>query len=158
MKNNYLLPNRFKTIGWILFIPSFIVGALILFTNINFEEPMISFPAVYSDGLSGNKTFFAFTKAPLIHNVIAIILIISGLLIGFSREKIEDEYIDSLRLKSVMWSILISYTILLVSYFTIFGMPFLYVMVAYMFLPLFLYIFRFHYLLYKNRNILTNEK
>lgn len=149
---NYLLPNRFKSIGWALFMPSFISGIIILSTDFKWVETEGHLPAVYYDDFFGDRSFFTLAKTSIVQNVTAILLIAGGLILGFTREKVEDEYITSLRLKSVMWSMLISYVLLLLLYLTVYGLFFLNIMVICMFLPLVLYIFRFHYLLYKNKN------
>lgn len=149
---NYLLPNRFKSIGWALFMPSFISGIIILSTDFKWVETEAHLPAVYYDDFFGDRSFFTLAKTSIVQNVTAILLIAGGLILGFTREKVEDEYITSLRLKSVMWSMLISYVLLLLLYLTVYGLFFLNIMVICMFLPLVLYIFRFHYLLYKNKN------
>ena len=60
---------------------------------------------------------------------------------------VEDEYINFLRLKSVFWSLKISYLIVLILFLTIYGMAFFNVMILSMYLPLVLYVFKFNYLL-----------
>lgn len=143
-----LLPNRFKIIGWFVFLPSLILGLISLSGVMNFE---ISLPVIYSSGFfdNGEQSFLRSAKIDLFPNLFGILIIIGGILVGFSKEKIEDEYISSLRLKSVFWSLIVSYSIVFILFVTVFGSLFLTVMILIMFLPLVLYVFRFNYLLLK---------
>jgi len=149
MKNTLkLFPHHFKKIGWFIFIPSLIMGILSL-TNI-FTFPEISLPVFYNSGfpLSNEESgLFTKTEIDLFPNLFGILIIIGGILIGFSKEKIEDEYISGLRLKSVFWSLTVTYSLILILFLTVFGSAFFTVMILIIFLPLVLYVFRFNYLL-----------
>lgn len=145
-----LLPNRFKKIGWMIFIPSLILGILSLTDIFNF--PDISLPVFYNSGFplsNEDSGLFKNTEVAIFPNLFGILIIIGGLLLGCSKEKIEDEYISSLRLRSVFWSLILTYSIVLILFLTIFGTAFFTVMIIIIFLPLVLYIFRFNYLLLK---------
>lgn len=148
MNTLQLLPNRFKTIGWFIFIPSLILGLISLTGVTNFQ---ISLPVIYNSGFfsDGQSGFLQTAEIDLFPNLFGILIIIGGILVGFSKEKIEDEYISSLRLKSVFWSLIVSYSIVLLLFITVFGSLFLTILILIMFLPLVLYIFRFNYLLLK---------
>ena len=80
-----------------------------------------------------------------------------GMFVAFAKQKTEDEFIMKLRLLSFQWAILINYSLLLLCFIFIYDLSFLSVMVYNMFTVLILFIFRFHYLLYKF-NDSTNEK
>lgn len=89
---NLLFPRVFQPIGWIMFVPSLILGALIYFELIC---------------LSG--------MSETVVNDIAIIGIALGaLFIVCSKERNEDEMIRSIRLSSILNSIYI-YVLLLVT-------------------------------------------
>ncbi|WP_312075726.1 hypothetical protein [Chryseobacterium sp.] len=149
MKTLQLFPNRFKSIGWFIFVPSLIFGLITLSGIFNFPE--ISLPVVYNSGFFGSEDrgFLQNTEINLFSNLFGILIIIGGILVGFSKEKTEDEYISSLRLRSVFWSLIVSYSIILILFLTVFGSVFLTIMILTMFLPLVLYVFRFNYLLLK---------
>jgi hypothetical protein len=145
-----LFPNRFKKMGWFIFIPSLLLGIVSL-TNI-FSFPEVSLPVFYNSGFplsNEDSGLLKTTEISLFPNLFGILIIIGGILIGFSKEKIEDEYISSLRLQSVFWSLIVTYSIVLILFLTVFGMAFFTVMIIIIFLPLVLYIFRFNYLLLK---------
>ncbi|MCJ8152334.1 hypothetical protein MKJ01_01000 [Chryseobacterium sp. SSA4.19] len=150
MNTMKLFPNRYKRIGWFIFIPSFILGLLSLSNIIHFPE--VSLPVFYNSGfpLSNEETgLFKNTAIDFFPNLFGILTVIGGILVGFSKEQIEDEYISSLRLKSVFWSLIATYSILLILFLTVFGMLFFTAMILMMFLPLIFYILRFNYLLLK---------
>jgi len=145
-----LFPNCFKKTGWLIFIPSLILGILSLTDILNLPE--VSLPVFYNSGfpLSNEENgLFKNTEIAIFPNLFGILIIIGGVLVGFSKEKIEDEYISSLRLKSVFWSLIVTYSIILILFLTIFGSLFFTAMILIMFLPLVLYVFRFNYLLLK---------
>ncbi|MGO4710667.1 hypothetical protein AB4Y90_16495 [Chryseobacterium sp. 2TAF14] len=133
----------------LFFIPSLILGLLSISNLIDFPE--ISLPVFYNSGFplsSEESGLFKNTEIDLFPNLFGILIIIGGILIGCSKEKIEDEYISSLRLKSVFWSLIVTYSIVLILFLTIFGTLFFTAMIL-MMLPLILYVFRFNYLLLK---------
>ncbi len=145
-----LLPNRFKKIGWYIFAPSLVLGIIYLLFNSYFEFQEVKIPVIYNSGfpLMNDETgLFKLANVDLIQNLLGILIIVGGMLVGFSEEKNEDEYISSLRLKSVLWSLAISYGVVLILFVCVFGSAFFTVMILAMYLPLLLYIFRFHYLL-----------
>ncbi len=146
MNTLQLFPNRFKIIGWFIFIPSLILGLISLSGVMDFQ---ISLPVIYNSGFLSdeNQGFFKTAEIDLFPNLFGLLIIMGGILVGFSKEKIEDEYISSLRLKSVFWSLIVSYSIVFILFVTVFGSLFLTVMILIIFLPLVLYIFRFNYLL-----------
>ncbi|WP_294250276.1 hypothetical protein [uncultured Chryseobacterium sp.] len=150
MKTLSLLPHSFKRTGWFIFIPSLLLGILSLTHLISFPE--VSLPVFYNSGfpLSSEETgVFVSTEIAIFPNLFGILIIIGGLLTGCSREHIEDEYIASLRLKSVFWSLVVTYSVVLLLLVTVFGYFFFSIMIITLFLPLVLYVFRFNYLLLK---------
>jgi len=148
MNTLQLFPHRFKIIGWFIFIPSLILGLISLSGVMKFE---ISLPVIYNSGFLNNEDqgFLQTANIDLFPNLFGVLIIIGGILVGFSKEKIEDEYISSLRLKSVFWSLIATYSIVLILFISIFGTLFFTAMIFSMFLPLVLYVFRFNYLLLK---------
>lgn len=148
MNTLQLFPNHYKKIGWFIFIPSLILGIISLTGIINSLE--VSLPVVYNSGFplsNEDSGLFKTTEIDFFPNLFGVLIIIGGILVGFSKEKIEDEYISNLRLKSVFWSLSVTYSIVLILFLTIFGTLFFTAMILIMFLPLLLYVFRFNYLL-----------
>jgi hypothetical protein len=149
MKNQLLFPHRFQKIGWLLFVPSIIVGILLIINNAFIENlfsfKMTSFAFINAPFLS-KSTYFTFINQDFLDELVSSTLLIGALLIVFSKEKVEDEFIAKLRLDALLWSVLINYTIIFVGILTIYGSVFFTFLVVNLFTCLFLYIIRFNYL------------
>lgn len=148
METKLLLPHRFKGIGWVLSAASILLWAVQQWAGSEWETHIF---AIVVDELLGSVNYFTIVKTDIIPTLMGSLFITGGLLIAFSREKIEDEFIAKLRLSSFMWAVLANYLILLFLMIFIYGMAFLNVMIYNMFTILVLFIIRFHYLLIKNR-------
>lgn len=132
MKLNFLFPNEFKKIGWIILIPSAVIG---LFTIIyNYEPSFLDFnvPAIFVDeiSLSNDKQLFGMVNNNILNEILGILIIISSLLVAFSKENLEDEYISKTRLESLVWAVYLNYGILLISFLFIYDLSFLWVMIT----------------------------
>lgn len=145
-----LIPYKFKKVGWYLLLPSFLVGILLLLSN--FESPIewkVNFFAICYDGIFSAKKYFGITEVNLISNLTAILFLIGGLLVVFSKEKIEDELIHNIRLNALQWAVFTNYLFLLLAVLFIYGTPFFSIMVCNMFTIIIIYIPRFYFLLWK---------
>ncbi len=156
MTTNYLLPHKYKKWGWILFIIGVISGILlrIIEGDYNSNLSTIQTLALYnSDSIIDNfNGFFKIIENDLTDELITLAIIIGGLLIAFTKEKIEDEFIYKLRTESLIWSVIVNYIILILATIFIFGMTFFDVLVFNMFTPLLFFIFRFNFLKLKSRS------
>ena len=145
MKANYLFPHYCKWIGWSLFIPFCIAGILwladtnvlptIKFTCFGWEGPQKGFMDDFMDELL------------VIGNTVAL------LLITFSKEKHEDEYIAGLRLRSFVYSILINYVVVIIGTLYLYEMRYLVFLCINMFTILLLFFVIFNILLYKFKHV-----
>lgn len=147
---NLLFHHKFKKIGWFIFVPSLLIG-LVLITNIgdlkclSFETNVVSiFPLLFES----NK-YLTILKIDIVPTLVGVLIIIGGILVGFSKEKIEDEFIQHLRLTSLLWAVLLNYLVLLLCFIFIYQENFLEVMIYNIFTVLIIFIFRFNYILYK---------
>jgi hypothetical protein len=161
MKTNYLLSNQFKRIGWILFIPSAILG--LLFVIFQFEPKILDIKVfailqTATGPWETGKGFCVITKTNAIDEISGILLIISSFFIAFSKEKNEDEFISKIRLESLLWATYINYAILLVAMLFIYGMAFFWVLVFNIFTILLFFIVRFNWVIRKSRKLVINEK
>ena len=76
--------------------------------------------------------------------------IVSLILIGFSKEKIEDEAIQFFRLEALQWAVYANYLVLILSILLCYGSLFFNVMTYNMFTILILFIIRFRFVLYQH--------
>lgn len=147
-----LLPHRYKKIGWILLLPAFVAGIFLMTTSNFTTGPEISTFGYFGDELLGGQTKpeIRLDNVFLIPNLVSIFFLVGGMLVMFSQEKKEDEYINQIRLKSFQSSVFINYTFLFLCILFINDIPFLRVMVINLFTIIIIYVLRFHFLIHKN--------
>lgn len=143
-----LLPHKYKIIGWILLIPTALIGIIMTFTDFEFLKWSTRVFAFFSDGFMEKSHYFGFVTANITPSLIGILFIVGSLLVGFSKEKMEDEYIANLRLNSLLWAVLVNCIILILALLFVWGFPFMTVMVYSMFTVLIIFIARFNYVLF----------
>lgn len=157
MAKKLLFPHAFKKIGWILFIPAFL---LTIISNFGFNFPELNGKAFafISDQLLGQTQTFELIEVNLFPTIVGICFIAGGILVAFSKVKEEDEYISELRLSSLLWAVYVNYALLFLAFIFIYNMSFLTVMVYNMFTILIIFIIRFHFILYRTSKQIPNEK
>lgn len=151
MKPIKLLPHQFKKIGWYICLPSALVGLWLQASNFETLSWKTHFFALASDEIFGEKKFFGSVEVNLLPTLVGALFIIGAMLVAVSKEKIEDEYISSLRLSALLWALCVNSLLLLLALFFIWGGYFLTVMVYNMFTILILFILRFNYQLYRSK-------
>lgn len=158
MKTNYLFPNKFKTIGWFILIPSAIMGLLTLILDFELNYLNFNLPAVFIDGIFVEKQFYGMVSDNILNEILGTLIIISLLFVAFSKEESEDEYISKIRLESLVWAVYFNYGILLISFLFIFNISFLWVMLFNMFTVLLFFIIRFNWQISKLKKSAVYEK
>jgi hypothetical protein len=149
MNNNLLIPAKYKVLGWSLTLIFGVVGFMCLYQDFNLEILNFKIGNELFDNGNNNLT-----------NEIALTGFIIGLLlIVFSKQKLEDEYISLIRLKSLQLSILISYLIFIILNFSFYGLNFYEITFYNTFTVLAVFIITFQIRLFKLRNEgLKNEE
>lgn len=138
MLTKILLPHRYQLIGWILFLPF----AVLLVANnyFDFYFPFLVIP-LHEGELAQDFT-----------NELALIgVFISLFLIAFSREKEEDEYIQKLRLDSLLVACYVNTFILILGTLLFYSFGYLEFMGYNMFTIQLIFIARFRWVLYKQQ-------
>ena len=158
MKVNHLFPNKYKKIGWLVLIPSTIIGLITLI--LEYEPNFLDFnvPAIFIDEFFGEKQFLGIVNNNILNEIFGVLIIISSLLVAFSKEKSEDEYISKIRLESLVWAVYVNYGILLFSFLFIFDLTFLWVMIFNMFTILIFFIIRFNWQISKIKKSASYEE
>jgi len=134
MKTNWLFPHRYRLIGWLVLIPSLVLGLAVMYADFGFNFLTVS-------GQVPGKIFSC--PINLTDEVAALGLIAGLLMIGFSREAIEDEMVSQLRLESLQWAVYIHYAILAVVILLVHGDYFLDILIYNLFTLLIFFIIRF---------------
>lgn len=144
MKQNYLFPYRFKKIGWIITIPTLILGIYILYTGIEPKIFDINVISIFDSQSSSNYSLISSRKNNILNEITMIILLLSLTLVAFSKEKNEDELIQKIRFESLIWATYINIIVLIITILFIFDFSFFIVMEVNMFTTLIFFIIRFN--------------
>ncbi|WP_191861001.1 hypothetical protein [Hanstruepera ponticola] len=152
MKSNYLLSNKFKPLGWFLFIIGLIGGIILYAIDYDGEVMVTKVFSIYSDPFIGDAGFFKVIENGIADELVYVCLIIGGLLVGFTKEKVEDEYIYKLRTESLVWAIIFNYILLLFTIVFVYDMTFFNVLIFNVFTPLLFFVFRFNFIKLKSGN------
>jgi hypothetical protein len=160
MKTSFLFPPKLKYLGALLAIPGSVLGYFIVYKNYEIPGFEIRLRERSSLLLSANENFT---------NELALTLVIIGLLlVAFSRVKKEDELTAKIRQDALYWAILVNYALyafLLLGVFIgyVAKYPLLNNIIGALtnnleytvfnfFTPLLIFIDRFYFLLYRNKN------
>ena len=158
MKLNYLFPNRYKKIGLIILIPSLILGLIVVIYDLEPEMFDLNVPAVFVNDIFEDSAFMGITNNNILNEICGVFLIISLILVAFSKEKQEDELINKIRLESLVWATYLNYGILLLAMIFVYDLSFLWVMIFNMFTILLFFIVRFNWQVMKLNKTLSYEE
>lgn len=150
----YLFNNKWKGIsGWIFYL-SIPIGMYLLFTD-SFEglmkirvfslfsyETIITTPQ--TENIIGSKGF-RWIENGFVDEILTFVIIVSGIIHAFSKEKIEDELISKIRMDSLVLSLYINYGVLVFFNFFVYELSYFYVMVFHLFTILILFNLIFRY-------------
>ena len=140
MKQLPLFPHSWQRIGYIV-LPVFLaIGIAYLFFDYNI--PWLQYK-------HDVKNIFDFSDNNFTDELASLGMILSLLLIAFSKEKTEDEMIQFIRLESLHWAVYANYLVLALSIIFVYGGAFFHVMIWNMFTVLIIFIVRFKYLMFK---------
>ena len=150
---NYLFNYKYKKIsGWIfyLLIP---VGLFLLLTERIQDIFVVNVFSIFSyEWFGSEQTGFGWIENGLGDEIFTLLIIVSGLINSFSKEKIEDELISRIRLESLSLSLFISFGLIIVSTFLVFNINYMYVLVFNLFLIILLFNLIFKFRLFKHYN------
>lgn len=144
MESNYLLQNKYKKIGWLLLIVGLLGGIFMYATGFEPNEYIkVKVFSIYEDPIFGKSKFFTIVEKGIFDELVSILIIVGGLIVGFTKEKIEDEFIYKIRKDSLVWALIVNYIVLLVAVVFVYDITFLHVLFFNMFTPLIIFIIRF---------------
>ena len=150
---NYLFNYKYKKIsGWIfyLLIP---VGLFLLLTERIQDIFVVNVFSIFSyEWIGSERTGFGWIENGLGDEFFTLLIIVSGLINSFSKEKIEDELISRIRLESLSLSLFISFGLIIISTFLVFNINYMYVLVFNLFLIILLFNLILKFRLFKHYN------
>ncbi|MFD1141394.1 hypothetical protein ACFQ4C_09750 [Larkinella insperata] len=161
MKTHWLFPHRYRLIGWLLFVPSAILGVVNRYAEFSPEwlgfswkapTPDAGFVSKFVWGLAGGGNFLtnSYNAINFTDELAALGVIVGLLFVAFSKEKVEDEMISRLRLESLQWAVYVNYIVLGALIVLVHGGLFLEVMIYNMFTVLLMFIIRFRLAIRRN--------
>lgn len=151
MKTKYLLPGRFRVLGWILVAIFAPLGIWYLFFGESFPlqwEITIPWPFEENNSLQGPGDNLRHLN--IIDEILALGAIAGFFIVGFTKQLVEDERVALLRLEALQWGIYANYLIMAICIVFIHDSYFLTVMIYNIFTPLLIFVARFYWLLYVN--------
>ena len=98
------------------------------------------------------------TENNILNEILGVLVIISAIMIAFSKESDEDEFIANIRLKSLVWATYWNYGILLLAFLLVYNFSFYWVMVFNMYTILLLFIVKFNLSIWNQRKSMVNEE
>lgn len=147
MLTKILLPQRFQMIGWILFWPMALLLVLNSFYNFEFDW------LTWKEFRVGD--IFASENENFTNEVSIIGTFLSLFFIAFSKEKQEDEYIQKLRLDSLLIAFYVYGLLTVIGTLVFYSTGYLEFMGFNMFSIQLAFIIRFRWLMYKQQNSLS---
>ncbi len=148
MLTKILLPHRFQKYGWLMILP---FTVLLFATNYaSFEFSWLTSPGIEEGGSISDF----FDKKNFTLELALIGVFASLFLIAFSKEKEEDEYIQKLRLDSLLVAFYANTFILILGTLLFYGFGYLEFMGYNMFTIQLIFIGRFRWVLHKQKRSL----
>ena len=147
---NYLFDNKYKKISGLVFYLTSIIGLYLLLTERIFDLFTLNVYSLFSESFSDLTYGGGWIENGLGDEIFTTIIIISGLINSFCKEKIEDELISKIRLESLTMSLFISYGLVILSTFLIYNLSYMYVLVFNLFIIPLLFNLIFRYRLYQH--------
>lgn len=132
----FLFPHVFRPIGWIVLLPTFLLGILLLCDVLSI------------DGI---------VETILIDTAI-IGIALGSVFITCSRERIEDEMTSTIRLNALLSSLYTYVVFLVIWTLAVNGMAYLYVMVASLVMLPIIFVVRFRYEMHNYYKIKSDEE
>jgi len=125
-----------------------------MFNEYETDALTINVLSIYHDGILSSKEdgFFRIIENSILDELIVIAIIVGGLTVGFTKEKVEDEFIFKLRKDSLVWALIFNYAVLIFATVFVYDFVFFDVLVFNMFTPLVFFVFRFNFLKYKSQS------
>ena len=148
---NYLFNYKYKKISGVIFYLLIPVGLFLLLTDRIQDVFVVNVFSIFSyEWIGSERTGFGWIENGLGDEIFTLLIIISGLVNSFSKEKIEDELISRIRLESLSLSLFISFGLIIISTFLVYNLNYMYVLVFNLFLIIFLFNLLFKFRLFKH--------
>lgn len=136
LMKTFLFPHSFRPVGWIVIVPTLLLGVLLLFGVLSIGGIL--------------ETILVDTS------IIGVAL--GAVFITCSRERIEDEMTSTIRLNALLTSLYTYVVFLVIWTLAVNGMNYLYVMAASLVMLPMIFVVRFRYEMHKYYKIKSDEE
>ena len=144
MRKNYLLPNCFKKIGMITFLPFLVLCIWLLVGPCEGDWFSIKVPALFTLDLASNSNWLTFTMTDPVNEICMTGLLVSLVFVALAKEKDEDEMTAVVRMQSFVWSFWCTAAVELIGILFVYDMAFLYFAFSSVFICFILFIIKFN--------------
>lgn len=115
---NLLLPHCFKRVGWIILIPTAILSIMMCFDDFNGVPTYLYSTSSTSVGVNVNDHVYNMlisqTTTHILNNIALIGVLLGCLFITCSRQRIEDELSERIRLNALLVALYIYFSVSIV--------------------------------------------
>lgn len=139
-----MLPHKFKVPAFCLIVLGLVLAYLYFIVNIRIELPVLALVSAFAE-----TKFLAVYKTNVADELILLCLILGLALLAFSRDKNENKTFSALRIKALIYTVLIDIFLAVFSILFIYGAGFMVFIIANLILPFIIYLAIFNILKYK---------
>lgn len=160
MKKTYLFPYRSKKVSGVLFWTTMLLLVVVFIKPDNLDSFGVNSKvfAIADSHFLEKPIYFGITTNNILDEILFVLLVVSGLVYAFSKEKVEDEMVSKIRLDSLVWATYFNYTLIILCYMFFYGFAFLNVMMIALFSHLLFFIIRFRWMMFKQNKLATDEE
>ena len=154
MLKSFLLPYGFRKIGWVILIPTALLGIVLLFSDFD-ADAVFRF---YGQSVRTGSGSFTSNAQHWLNNIVLIGISIGGIFVACSKERIEDEMIARIRLNSLLTALYVNYAVLIVTALLVYDLAFITVMACMILGVLLLFILILRVALWRFRKSTDHEE
>jgi hypothetical protein len=148
-KNRFLLPGNFRFAGILFLLAGIFMGVIRFHFGVKPEVLDMKPFAFYSSYIE-NK-YMQFVGNNMSEEIVGLLILCGLFLIAFSRDKVETELKEFLRIKAIYLTIYAQMIFLILSFLFTFGFAFVYMLMVNMVFPFIFFILSFRTLIFINR-------
>lgn len=141
------LPNKVRIYGWVILLFGILLGVSRFYFGVKPEFLNIKVFAVYSKYFETN--YFKVIENHVSEELTALLILVGLFIISFTKEKIENDSVEAIRYKSLIFTFYINTVLITLSFLFVYGFGFINILVINVFSPFIIYIILSKYFLSK---------
>ncbi|PQA56087.1 hypothetical protein [Siphonobacter curvatus] len=151
MKTRFLFPHWAKALGWGLTFCFLILGIIYMFRETYFPnlEKSVDWLTIHiPQKLTWDAELLGNTQNNLLDEIITVGLTLGLVLVAFSKERKEDEWVAQVRLESLQWGVMINALLIILATLLVYNGAYLSILIYNVFTALAFFVIRFNWILY----------